>query len=75
MAHGAWWIGTGFAAVLDALGWHSRMCEEAALQAADCQKDLDMAAAAVHLERVAAGIEPEAVIGSTSSSVSNRKSY
>ena len=74
MAHGAWWIGTGFAAVLDALGWHSRMCEEAALEAADCQKDLDMAAAAVHLdERVAAGIEPEAVIGSTSSSVSNRK--
>ena len=52
MAHDARRTGTGFA-VLDNLGWHSRMCQQAALEADACQKDLDMAAAMVNLERVA----------------------
>jgi len=62
MGHGAWRIGSGFAAVLDNFGWHSRMCQQAALEADDCQKDLDMAAAAVYLERVATGVDSESVV-------------
>ena len=67
MAHDTGRIGTRFA-VLDNLGWHSRMCQQAALEVDECQKDWDMAAATLNMESVV-GVDTQETLSSSSSRV------